>query len=292
MRRNTGIWIGVLALAAPIGPARGADEAPVTEQDLGYRRVGATELKLDLARPAGGRGPFPAIVVIHGGGWRGGSKDSNRGLLVQWARQGYVAISPQYRFSPQETFPAQVHDVKAAVRWLRAHAEDYRVDPGRIGAMGFSAGGHLALMLGLTDPDDGLEGDAATDAPSSKVQAVVNFFGPTDLAAGDFPEATRPILRDFLGGDPAETRTAARRASPVSFATANDPPILSFQGTKDPLVPHSQAVTLADALTAAGVPGRVELLIGAGHGFQGTARNQAMVATLAFFNEHLKRPAP
>src|SRR5436309_12746365 len=129
MRRAARYGIVALTLAAlagfvvRAGRARRADEAKVTTaEDLAYGRVGAVELKLDLARPAEGPGPFPAVVVIHGGGWRGGSKDSNRGILFQFARQGYVAISPQYRFCPQETFPAQVVDVKAAVRSLRTHA--------------------------------------------------------------------------------------------------------------------------------------------------------------------------
>jgi acetyl esterase/lipase len=293
MRRNIRLSFCVLTLAALAGSACGADEPEVTTaENLVYRRVGAVELKLDLTRPAEGHGPFPAIVVIHGGAWRAGSKDSNRGILLQLARQGYVAISPQYRFCPQETFPAQVHDVKAAVRWLRTHARDYQIDPDHIGAMGFSSGGYLALMLGVTGPADGLEGDVAANAPSSKVQTVVNFFGPTDLNAADIPEISRPLLRDFLGGDPSERTELARQASPVTFVTADDPPILTFQGTKDPLVPHSQAVTLANALSAAGVPGRVEILIGAEHGFQGTDWDRSMLETLLFFNQYLKPPKP
>ena len=291
MRRHARGWIDALVVAALAGSAQGADEPrETTAFDLVYSRVDGTELKLDLARPAEGRGPFPAIIVIHGGAWRGGSKDSNRGLLLQLARQGYVAISPQYRFCPEVPFPAQVVDCKAAVRWLRSHADDYQVAPDHIGAMGFSAGGHLALMLGLTGPDDGLEGPVAAVAPSSKVQAVVNFFGPTDLAAADIPEASQPLVRDFLGGRPEEAAETARRASPVTFVTADDPPVLTFQGTKDPLVPYSQALTLAEALSREGVPGRVELLIGAGHGFAEDDNQRTLAEALAFFNRHLKAP--
>jgi acetyl esterase/lipase len=286
MRRNVRLCIGLLMPAALAVAACGADEAKVTTAvDLIYCRVGEVDLRLDMALPAEGHGPFPAVVVIYGGAWRSGSKESNREILQQLARQGFVAISPQYRFCPQETFPAQVLDVKAAVRWLRTHAGDYRVDPDHFGAMGFSAGGHLALMLGLTDAVE-------ADAPSSKVQAVVNFFGPTDLTAADIPEVSRPLVRDFLGSDPSERPELAQRASPVTFVTPDDPPVLTFQGTKDPLVPHTQAVTLADALTAAGVPGRVELLIGAGHGFQGPDQDRTMLETLVFFNQHLKPTKP
>ena len=281
-----------LLLLAPIGAL--ADEpkpeAPkvATANDLVYTKAGDSELKLDLARPAGGEGPFPAVLVIHGGGWRGGNKAQNRGALAEFARRGYVAISPQYRFAPKDTFPAQVHDVKAAVRWLRAHKDEYKVDPDRIGAVGFSAGGHLSMMLGVTGPEDGLEGDVPSDAPSSKVQAVVNYFGPTDFKATDLPDVTKPIVKDFLGGTPEEKPEAAAKASPITFVTADDAPILTFQGTKDPLVPHTQAEKLTDAMTRAGVAGRTELLIGKGHGWGDPEMRYTLDETFAFFDRHLK----
>ncbi len=262
-----------------------------TTYDIVYSRAGAAELKLDLACPVEGAGPYPAVVVLYGGAWRTGNKRYNRPALDEFARRGYVAISPQYRHCPADVFPAQVHDAKAAVRWLRAHAAEYRVDVDHIGAMGYSAGGHLALMLGVTGPDDGLEGDVAPGSPSSKVQAVVNYFGPSDLAADDIPPASRGLVRDFLGGTPAEKPEAAARASPATFLTRDDPPILTFQGTKDPLVPPTQATRLGDAMTRAGVAGRVELLIGAGHGWTGPEMKRTMEDTYAFFEVHL-RPGP
>ena len=151
----------------PSAQGDGPSEPKVrTAYNLVYNQVAATELKLDLVRPADGEGPFPAVVVIHGGAWRMGQKSLMRGMLMQFARRGYVAIAPQYRFCPQETFPAQVHDVKAAVRWLKAHAAEYQVDAAHVGAVGFSAGGHLALMLGVTGPEDELEGDAPAVPPT------------------------------------------------------------------------------------------------------------------------------
>src|SRR6185437_11314624 len=134
-------------------------------------------------------------------------------LLRQFAARGYVAVSPQYRFCPAEVFPAQVHDVKAAVRWMKAHAKERRIDPERIGATGFSAGGHLAMMLGVTGPADGLEGDAPPGSPDTRIKAVVNYFGPTDLGATDIPEVSRPLVRDFLGATPAERPDLASKAS-------------------------------------------------------------------------------
>lgn len=289
-------WFGAAVVLVSVGAASAQETAAaskvVSEHDLVYSKVGDTELKLDLARPAEGEGPFPGVIVIHGGAWRAGDKASNRPLLAAFAQRGYVAISPQYRFCPKEPFPAQVHDVKAAVRWLRSHAGDYKLDADHIGAMGFSAGGHLALMLGVTGPGDGLEGDGVAEgAPSSRVQAVVNYFGPTALGAADIPEVSKPLVRDFLGGTPEEKPEEVKRASPITFVSKDDPPVLTFQGTKDPLVPHTQAFTLTDAMTQAGGAGRVELLIGAGHGWGGAMLKETLAETQAFFDQALKPSA-
>jgi len=281
----------LLVPAALAITARAAEDTKVTtENDITYAKVNDAELKLDLAKPQSGEGPFPVVFVIHGGGWRGGDKKTNRPALTEFARRGYVAVSPQYRFCPKDTFPAQVHDVKAAVRWIKSHAKEYKVDPNHVGAVGFSAGGHLALMLGLTGPTDGLEGEADKDAPDTKIQAVVNYFGPTDLSAADYPEISQEIIKAFLGGTPKEKSKEAAQASPVTFVSKGDAPVLTFQGTKDPLVPHSQATKLADALTAAGVPGRVELLVGAGHGWGGDDMKRTLNEMYAFFDAQLKPP--
>jgi len=145
----------IIATAVCFGSsASGAAEdskAPAV-QEIVYTKAGSAELKLDLMSPTDGDGPFPAVFLIHGGAWRAGNKSDVRPLMPEFVRHGYVAISPQYRFCPKETFPAQVHDVKAAVRWIKTNAKKYRIDPARIGAIGFSAGGHLALMLGVTSP--------------------------------------------------------------------------------------------------------------------------------------------
>jgi acetyl esterase/lipase len=290
MRHSPTLWACLMAVTTMSYHARAADAPKVTTAyDVVYTKVGETELMLDLARPDEGNGPFPAVVVIHGGAWRGGKKDSNRSMLSELAKRGYVAISPEYRFCPKEIFPAQVYDVKAAVRWLRSNAKQYKVDSEHIGAMGFSAGGHLSLMLGLTGPDDGLEGEATADAPSSRVQAVVNYFGPTDLAAADIPEVSQPLVKDFIGGTPAEKPEVAFKASPLTFVTKDDPPILTFQGTKDPLVPYTQAIKLTEALTNAGVAGRVELIVGAAHGWQGDDLVRTTGETYDFLDKYLKQ---
>lgn len=293
MRKRLSIGLAaavVLSFGAP--RVRGADEAKVKEErDIVYTKAGGTELKLDLATPAQGDGPFPAVLVIHGGAWRAGDKKDVGRVLSEFAARGYVAVSPQYRFCPKEVFPAQVHDVKAAVRWMKAHAKERKIDPDRIGATGFSAGGHLALMLGVTGPADGLEGDVSAGAPDTRIKAVVNYFGPTDLGARDIPDVSKPLVRDFLGATPTDRPDLAAKASPRSYVTRDDPPILTFQGTKDPLVPHTQAAELADAMTAAGVPGRVELMVGAAHGWGGDEMGHTIAETFRFFDRYLKPAA-
>lgn len=273
-----------------VGPSADALRVGMAN-DLIYSKPGSAELRLDVAYPAEGAGPFPGVVVLYGGAWRVGNKWGNRGLLTDFARRGYVAVAPQYRHCPRDVFPAQVHDVKAAVRWLRANAAEYRLDSGHVGAMGFSAGGHLALMLGVTGPDDGLEGDAPAGSPSSKVQAVVNYFGPSDLTATDVPEVSVGLVRDFLGARNANRPDLAAKASPVMYLTRDDAAILSFHGTKDPLVPHNQSTKLADAMSRIGLPGRVELLVGAGHGWTGAEMRRTMAETYRFFDQHLRPPA-
>ena len=258
------------------------------DQDLAYSKLGSRELKLDIARPAEGDGPFPAVLVIHGGAWRQGNKADVRPILPQFVEHGYVAVSPEYRFCPQDAFPAQIHDVKAAVRWLKVNAKKYRIDPDRIGAMGFSAGGHLSLMLGLTSPNDGLEGDVSAGAPDSRVKAVVNYFGPTDLAAKDIPDICKPWVKDFLGGSPQDRPDAAAKASPLTFVSKDDAPVLTFQGTKDSLVPYTQAIKLAEAMNSAGVPGRVELILGADHGWGGAEMARTVNETFGFLDRYLK----
>ncbi|HVQ27389.1 MAG TPA: prolyl oligopeptidase family serine peptidase, partial [Planctomycetota bacterium] len=172
------------------------------------------------------------------------------------------------------------------------NADKYGIDPQHVGAVGFSAGAHLSLMLATMDKEDGLEGDGGSPEQPSKVQAAVCYFGPADLAATDVPEAAKNIVKAFIGGTPAEKPREYRQASPLSYVSPGDAPMLLFQGTNDPLVPPVHATRMADAMQAAGVAGRVELLVGAGHGDwtrEEFARTSA--AMLAFFREHLGLPA-
>jgi acetyl esterase/lipase len=270
-------------------PAKGA-EPPTDvqfERDITYGTVPGQELKLNMARPKDAQGQLPCVVVIHGGAWRAGDRKQHDDLTWQFARRGYVSVTVGYRFCPQYPFPAQVQDVKCAVRFLRANATRYNIDPNRIGAVGFSAGAHLSMMLGVMDKQDGLDDSGGWDGPSSKVNAVVSFFGPTDLLA-PYPPATQGLLRDFLGGSQQEKAEAHRKASPITYVNKGDAPMLLLQGTKDPLVPYQQAIVMLEAMTKAEVPGRMELIAGASHGWGGAELNRTALAMFAFFDEYLK----
>jgi acetyl esterase/lipase len=245
-------------------------------------------LPLDLALPSSGAGPFPAVVCIHGGGFRKGSRDSYRKLIVKLAERGYVAVSVTYRLAPAHQFPAAVHDVKAAVRWLRKNARRYKIQPERIGATGASAGGHLAQFLGVTASVERFEGEQNRGV-SARVQAVVNFYGPSDFTRsyGKSVDA-HEVLPLWLGGELAAARARHIEASPLYWVTPDAAPTLLIQGTKDKYVEYDQAVWLRDRLKASNVEAELLTLEGAGHGFKGADAERAETALFAFFDKHLK----
>ena len=198
-------------------------------------------LQLNMARP-NGSGPYPAVVCIHGGGFRAGTRQGYDGLIKKLAENGYVAVTVTYRLAPKYQFPAAVYDVKAAVRWLRANAAKYHVDPDRIGATGGSAGGHLAQFLGVTADQKQFEGDGGNPDQSSRVACVVNFYGPSDFTQsyGKSVDAAE-VLPLFLGGNLEQARQRHIVASPLYWVTPNAAPTLCIHGTKDNYVAFEQA---------------------------------------------------
>lgn len=267
-----------------------ADSPTVREEpDLVFGKGGGSDLKLDLAMPADGDGPFPAVVCIHGGGWVGGDRKQMDQTIRALAKRGYVAVSPDYRLAPRDRFPAQVEDCKAAVRWLRANAKQYKIDPEHIGAIGFASGGHLACMLGVTDKDDGLEGTGGEADQSSRVQAVVSFFGPTDLAAADWGlDVTTKNLIPLLGGTVGQKAEVYRKASPLTYAGKNAAPLLIFHGSEDKMIPVDQSRKLVDKITEAGGSARLVVLQGEGHGFRPEKLLQCLTQMVLFFDGQLK----
>jgi acetyl esterase/lipase len=292
MLRLVAVWV---FLCAPVVAQDQKAKAPppvppgvLYEKDVEFGKGGETTLKLDIARPEKADKRLPCIVVIHGGGWRAGNFKAHVPQIFEFAKQGYVSATVQYRLVPVGQWPAQIEDVKCAVRYLRANAEKYGIDKERFGAIGFSAGAHLSMLLGTMDKKDGLEGSGGNPNESSKVQAVVSYFGPTDLSQ-DFPDNVDTMLYEFLDGKRDEKAAAFKAASPITYIDKDDAPILHFQGTKDRLVPYNQAYLLSDAMTKAGLGGRVELLIGADHGWGGMEIIRTGMAGKVFFDEQLKK---
>lgn len=290
-RAGVGLKIVVALLGCGASTARLAAEAIEVDYrpDVTYGTAAGEDLKLDLASPKGLDHAVPAIVVIHGGGWMAGKRQDMTSIAKNAASHGYVAATISYRFAPKHRFPAQIEDSKCAVRYLRAHAKELNIDPKQIGAMGVSAGAHLSMMLGAMDSSDAMEGNGGNAEQQSKVQAVVSFVGPVNLAREDYTETQTQILEAFFGANPKQKQAECRLASPITYLNKGDAPMLCFFGTKDPLVSNDQAFQIAGALTDAGVPGRVEMIVGAGHGWVGGEMNRTLDSTMAFFDEHLKK---
>lgn len=258
------------------------------ENDIEYANPNSQHLKLNMARPDKKEGLFPAIVCIHGGGFRAGDRNGYNAMIRQIAQRGYVAVTVEYRLSPRFQFPSAIHDVKASVRWLRANAKKYQIDPARIGAMGGSAGANLAEMLGVTDGVKSLEGDEGNLDQSSAVQAVVSYFGPTDFTKsyGKSVDAAQ-VLPLYLGGDLTTARVRHLQASPLYWVTPNAAPTLCIHGTKDTYVADEQARWFVDKMTAAGAEAQLLILENAGHSFGGEDARRADEAMFAFFNNHI-----
>lgn len=248
------------------GSLSGADAAPPNTRhevtvltNLRYRDI-SRDCTLDLALPKGSSDrPRAAVVVIHGGGWIEGDKSSfvsrdTPGNIVDFAAAGFVAAAVNYRLSREAPFPAALHDCQAAVRWLRAHAAEYRLDPNRIGAYGNSAGGHLALLLGLLEPSSGLdEKGGPFPNESSRVQAVASDSGPLDLVVEDKNGTLRVVIERFMGGPPEGARLAAyRRASPIDHLGGQVPPLLLIYGEADNQVDARTADRFVSQLSGAG----------------------------------------
>jgi acetyl esterase/lipase len=279
----------VLALTAASSFPISAAEI-VFEQGIEYSNPDNQHLQVNLARPKEASGKLPAVLCIHGGGFRAGKRERWDNLCKQLAERGYVAATATYRLAPKYQFPAAVHDVKAAVRWLRANADKYHIDPERIGVVGDSAGGHLAQYLGVTGDVPSLEGDGGNAGHSSRVTCVVNYYGPSDLTKsyGKSVDAAE-VLPLWLGGDATKEHRRHIVASPLYWVTPSAAPTLLLHGTEDPYVNYEQAGWIYDKLKAADVEVELLTLKGAGHGFKGEDAEKAEKAMLDFFDRHLKR---
>lgn len=260
------------------GPMRLPDSVRL-EADLPYADNDNPRQRLDLLlpkHPADDK-PLPVVAFIHGWAWRAGDKRGGLNQVARLVASGqFAGASIGYRLTDEAIWPAQIHDCKAAIRWLRAHAKQYHLDADKIAVWGSSAGGHLVAMLGTSGDVKELEGKLGKYLDqSSRVTCVVDFFGPTDLLAmGKFPSriahdaADSPESR-LVGGPLQEKAEAAKSASPITYVTKDDPPFLIMHGSEDPLVPFNQSERLRDALQKVGGTPLLVKVQGAGHGFGG-----------------------
>jgi acetyl esterase/lipase len=266
------------------------------ERDVVYNRDPRRPLTLHLLRPAGSSGePRPAIAYFFGGAFRHGSKDSGIDVLVPFVQRGYVGASVEYRLSGEAIFPAPVQDCKCAIRFLRANSAALGIDPDRIGAWGQSSGAYMATMLGVTDGVPELEGSGGWADHSSAVQAVCDWFGPTDFlrmnAAGstqDHDAADSPESQ-FIGGLVQENRERVARANPITYVTPERkiPPFLIVHGDADPLVPYNQSELLAAALGSVGVDHRLYRVVAGGHGGPEFQRGEVRALVDQFFAQRI-----
>lgn len=259
-------------------------------RDLAYVSGGHPRQALDLYLPSATR-PLPLIVWIHGGAFRTGGKEDH--VPLELLEQGYAIASLNYRLSQHARFPAQIEDCKAAVRWLRAHADTYGLDPSRFASWGESAGGHLAAMLGTAGHERSFDVGEHLEQ-SSRVQAALDFFGPTDFLQMDAHRLPAGMVHDtadspesqLVGGPIQECPAEVARANPITYVTPAAAPFLIVHGDRDPLVPYHQSTLLRTALRGAGVPVTFYTVVGAGHG--GFDDPQIPILVREFLATHLQ----
>jgi acetyl esterase/lipase len=251
------------------------------EQDVVYGTAGAggRELRCDVYRPPG-EAPdagWPCVVLVHGGAWRQGDRSQLRGYGILLGRSGYLCVAPEYRLTPESPWPAQIHDVHACVRWVRATAPDLRVDESRIAISGNSAGAHLALLAAGTAVVPEVQGDGGNPGVSTAVAAACGIYAPTLFYEGDAGERERGSL-PFLALAQTGGAEAASAASPLRYVSESFPPTLLIHGTKDQTVPVSASVVMYEALVAAGVPVEMHLYAEQPHAFDAQPKFGRQVA--------------
>ncbi|MDP7034650.1 MAG: alpha/beta hydrolase [Planctomycetota bacterium] len=258
-----------------------------------FATYGKRKLKMDLLIPEKAQKPLRFLVFVHGGGWRSGNRQSFRRQAYRMVSKGYGAALIEYRLSGEATFPAAIHDCKAAVRWLRAHAEELGIDSGRIAAVGGSAGGHLAAFLGTTAHLKRFEGEGGCASFSSQVHAVVAFNPALDFE--DFAwrcdvQKYKNSLIPFLGGSYLDNPKIWIDASPITHVSSRSAPFLILHGTSDPVVPYRQSVSMTEALRRAGVEVELFSAEGQGHSFfrRGEWVEKTGQAMEVFLERHLR----
>lgn len=284
-------WFLSLLLIAPVQ----ADEPPDSAEfiaDLKFAEVDGKPLLLDLHLPKNVENP-PLVVWIHGGGWRAGSR--KRAHLKAVVEHGYAMASISYRFSNEALFPAQIHDCKGAIRWLRANAEEYGYNADSIVVAGSSAGGHLSLLVGVTGDVKELEGTVGGNLDqSSRVQGIIDYYGPSDFALRGKTQPERAYTTKsgsfaLLGGvkHGKIIPELEKQASPAQFVSADDPPLLVFHGTNDKTVLLDQSERIVELYRNAELPAELVVLDGAGHGGDRFYSGEHLETALKFLSSEL-----
>lgn len=273
MKRN--MWIAALLIMSLGLPAMlfAQNDGPPSEKlgtseiNINFCTMGGVELLMDVFYPDDADGPVPIVMYVHGGGWRGGDKGAIRRweILPELRSRGYLVASVNYRLAPEYKFPAMIEDVKCAVRHLRAEAGTYGLDPDRIGVWGTSAGGHLVALLGVTDGSEDWDNSGQYLSESSRVQAVVDMYGPIDLPS--MHNRNRGVLMEIVFGATSPEDEILRLASPINWVSPDDPSVLMVHGDQDPTVPLEQSEMFLSALSEIGVPAELVVVENGGHGF-------------------------
>lgn len=278
-------WRTFCLLTLMLAPAAAREPLEFkVEKNLVYSEVQGKRLKLDVYVPSTPNRVRPAVLVVHGGAWRSGSKEQLAGYARNLAERGFVAFAINYRLAPVSKFPAQIEDCRSAVKWIRKNAGRFQVDPLRLGAIGYSAGGHLAALLGTTGTGPSKE-NGNTDM---RIQAVVAGGAPVDFA---FVPKGSDMLAFWLGGTRDKLPEIYKKASPTSFVSGDSPPMFFFNGTKDKLVPPMLTLPLHLALKTAGVESEFHKLEGASH-LTAAINEDVLDKAWLFFEKHLKASEP
>lgn len=266
------------------------------KRDVVFGKGGGRDLKMHLVLPdSKPSDPLAAYVWVHGGGWQSGSKEGGINQLAGIVMEGFVGATIEYRLTDEAPFPAQIEDCKCAIRFLREHASEFGIDPDRIAVGGSSAGGHLAALLGTIGEVKKLEGSGGWQDQSSRVQAVVDLYGPTDfskfVATKGFESHNRdgsPESKLLGGGQVIGNDEGIRRVNPITYIDEQDPPFLIIHGTSDPVVPVAQSQLLHEALESAGVETTLKLIRGARHGGREFGSPEIRELITAFLKKHLQ----
>ncbi len=300
MQKKPVLVLSILALAIAISPARGQLSPTGTwaatvqnryqvSPNITYLVANNYEDKLDIYHRRDVSGPQPTVIYIHGGGWTGGTKESAFMSVMPWLEMGWTVVNVEYRLARISHAPAAVEDCLCALKWIASHANEYHIDESKIVVSGDSAGGHLALMTGMTPENAGLDRQcpsSSSDAALPKVAAIVNWYGITDVADLLDGPNRKAYAVAWLGSVP-NREEIAQRVSPLTYVRPGLPPILTVQGDADPTVPYSHSLRLRNALNKAGVPNELVTIPGGKHGqFTPEERVRIYSAVRAFLEKH------